>query len=233
MNDMNPRAVIGGNVPPDPLDEALAPFGDFITEAESWLDGKAVENEGQMKAVDALLKQIKAADKAVTEAREAEAKPLHDAWKSAIARYKPTQDDLGRIKNGLVAIVDSFKRKLAAEKAEAERKARAEAEEAARKAREAAMQADAANIEAQRAAAAAQAEAEEAQRRAALAAKDTVKGMRTVTRYEITDHRALLNWIARNDREAITAFIEEWARRNHKENQNAEGLRVWTEKEAF
>ena len=233
MNDMNPRAVIGGNVPPDPLDEALAPFGDFITEAESWLDGKAVENEGQMKAVDALLKQIKAADKAVTEAREAEAKPLHDAWKSAIARYKPTQDDLGRIKNGLVAIVDSFKRKLAAEKADAERKARAEAEEAARKAREAAMQADAANIEAQRAAAAAQAEAEEAQRRAALAAKDTVKGMRTVTRYEITDHRALLNWIARNDREAITGFIEEWARRNHKENQNAEGLRVWTEKEAF
>jgi hypothetical protein len=233
MNDMNPRAVIGGNVPPDPLDEALAPFGDFITEAESWLDGKAVENEGQMKAVDALLKQIKAADKAVTEAREAEAKPLHDAWKSAIARYKPTQDDLGRIKNGLVAIVDSFKRKLAAEKAEAERKARADAEEAARKAREAAMQADAANIEAQRAAAAAQADAEEAQRRAALAAKDTVKGMRTVTRYEITDHRALLNWIARNDREAITAFIEEWARRNHKENQNAEGLRVWTEKEAF
>ena len=233
MNDMNPRAVIGGNVPPDPLDEALAPFGDFISEAESWLDGKAVENEGQMKAVDALLKQIKAADKAVTEAREAEAKPLHDAWKSAIARYKPTQDDLGRIKNGLVAIVDSFKRKLAAEKAEAERKARAEAEEAARKAREAAMQADAANIDAQRAAAAAQAEAEEAQRRAALAAKDTVKGMRTVTRYEITDHRALLNWIARNDREAITAFIEEWARRNHKENQNAEGLRVWQERQAF
>jgi hypothetical protein len=233
MNDMNPRAVIGGNVPPDPLDEALAQFGDFITEAESWLDGKAVENEGQMKAVDALLKQIKAADKAVTEAREAEAKPLHDAWKSAIARYKPTQDDLGRIKNGLIAIVDSFKRKLAAEKAEAERKARAEAEEAARKAREAAMQADAANIEAQRAAAVAQAEAEEAQRRAAAAAKDTVKGMRTVTRYEVTDHRALLNWIARNDREAVTAFIDEWARRNHKENQNAEGLRVWTEKEAF
>ena len=233
MNDMNPRAVIGGNAPPDPLDEALAPFGDFITEAEGWLDGQAVENEGQMKAVDALLKQIKDADKAVTEAREAEAKPLHDAWKSAIARYKPTQDDLSRIKNGLVAIVDSFKRKLAAEKAEAERKARAEAEEAVRKAREAAMQADAANIEAQRAAAAAQAEAEEAQRRAAAAAKDTVKGLRTVTRYEITDHRALLNWIARNDREAITAFIEEWARRNHKENQNAEGLRVWTEKEAF
>ena len=233
MNDMNPRAVIGGNTPPDPLDEALAPFGDLITEAEGWLDGQAVENEGQMKAVDALLKQIKAADKAVTDAREAEAKPLHDAWKGAIARYKPTQDVLDRIKKGLVALVDGFKRKLAAEKAEAERKARAEAEEAARKARVAAMQADAANIEAQRAAAAAHAEAEEAQRRAAAAAKDTVKGLRTVTRYEITDHRALLNWIARNDREAITAFIEEWARRNHKENQTAEGLRVWTEKEAF
>ena len=41
------------NGPPDPIDEALAPFGDTITEAEGWLDGTAVETEGQMKAVDA------------------------------------------------------------------------------------------------------------------------------------------------------------------------------------
>ena len=53
------------NNPPDPIDEALAPFGDTITEAEAWLDGSAVETEGQMKAVDALIKEIKAAKKAV------------------------------------------------------------------------------------------------------------------------------------------------------------------------
>ena len=63
------------NNPPDPIDEALAPFGDFISEAENWLDGAAVENEGQMKAVDDLTKQLKAAKKAVEAAEESEAKP--------------------------------------------------------------------------------------------------------------------------------------------------------------
>lgn len=221
------------NSPPDPIDEALAPFGDTITEAEGWLDGTAVETEGQMKAVDALTKEIKAAKKAVEAAEESEAKPIYDQWKAAKARYKPTLDDLDRIIKGLVAAVDGFKRKLAAEKAEAERLARAEAARKMREAEEAALAANASDIEAQRLAAAAQAEAAEAQRLAQAAAKDTVKGMRTVTRYEITDHRALLNWIARNDRDAITAFIEAWAAKHHKENQAAEGLRVWTEKEAF
>lgn len=221
------------NSPPDPIDEALAPFGDTITEADGWLDGTAVETEGQMKAVDALTKEIKAAKKAVEAAEESEAKPIYDQWKAAKARYKPTLDDLDRIIKGLVAAVDGFKRKLAAEKAEAERQARAEAARKMREAEEAVRAADASNIEAQRLAAAAQAEAADAQRLAQAAAKDTVKGMRTVTRYEITDHRALLNWIARNDRDAITAFIEAWAAKHHKENQTAEGLRVWTEKEAF
>ena len=63
--------------------------------------------------------------------------------------------------------------------------------------------------------------------------KDTVKGLRTVTRYEITDHRALLNYIATQHRIDLTAFIEEWARRFHKDYANADGLRVWQEKEAF
>ena len=221
------------NNPPSPIDEALAAFGDAITEAESWLDGKPVENEPQMKAVDALTKEIKAAKKAVEAAEESAAKPFYDQWKSEKARFKPTLDDLDRIVKGLVATVDGFKRKLAAEKAEAARKAEAEAWEKTRAAQEAARAADASNIEAQRAAANAIQEAEEAQRRAAAAGKDTVKGMRTVTRYEITDHKALLNWIARNDRDAITDFIAEWARKEHKACANADGLRVWTEKEAF
>ena len=89
------------------------------------------------------------------------------------------------------------------------------------------------NIEAQRAAAQAQAEADEAQRAAALASKDTVKGLRQVTRYAVDDHKALLNWIARNRRDDLTAFIDEWAKRHHKDCAGADGLRVWQEKEAF
>lgn len=221
------------NMPPDPIDEALAPFGDVITEAEAWLDGKPVESEGQMKAVDTLIKDMKAAKKAVEAAEESEAKPIYDQWKAAKERYKPTLTDLDRIVKGLVATVDAFKRKLAAEKEAKRKEAERLAWEETRKAQEAARLAAANDIEAQRAAAEQAAAAGAAQKAAQSAAKDTVKGMRTVTKYDVTDHRALLHWIAKNDKDAVYAFIEDWARRNHKDQQAAEGLRVWIEKEAF
>ncbi|MGL6208702.1 MAG: hypothetical protein ACRC14_02590 [Paracoccaceae bacterium] len=230
---MNAPVAIGHNNPPDPIDEALAPFGDVITEAESWLDGHKVETEGQMRAADELLKGIKSARKAVDEARDLATKPLHESWKNEVARWKPTQDDLDRLAKGLIALLDDFKRKLAAEKEAARKEAERLAWEETRKAQDAARLADASNIEATRAAAEQITKAEEAQRLADLAAKDTVKGLRKVTKYEITDHRALLNWIAKNDRDAVTAFIEEWARKEHKACANADGLRVWIEKEAF
>lgn len=225
--------AMGHNLPPNPIDEALAPFGDTITEAEGWLDGKPVETEGQMKAVDTLIKEMKAAKKAVEGAEESAAKPIYDQWKAEKAKFAPTLTDLDRIVKGLVATVDVFKRKLAAEKEAARKEAERLAWEETRKAQEAARLADATDIEAQRAAAAAMDAAEAAQRAAKDAAKDTVKGLRTVTKYEITDHRALLHWIAKNDKDAVFAFIEEWARKEHKACANAEGLRVWTEKEAF
>jgi Sec-independent protein translocase protein TatA len=228
---MNAQARLHNN-PPDPLDDALAPYGDVITEAESWLDGSAVENEGQMKAVDSLLKSIKAAKKAVSDAEESEAKPIYDQWKAAKARFAPTITDLDRLTKGLVSIVDGFKRKLAAEKAEAERIA-AQAAYAARKAaEEAARKADVADIEAQRAAAAAMAQADAANAAARAASADTVKGMRTVWKHEITDHRALLHWIASQDKPAVTRFIEEYARAHFKQGA-MDGVRTWQEKEAF
>lgn len=220
------------NNPPNPIDDALEPFGETIAEAEVWLDGKPVETEGQMNFIDSLTKEIKAARKAVEAAEESDAKPIYDQWKAAKARYKPTLDDLDRIVKGLVAAVDPFKRKQAAEKEAARKKAEAEAWEATRKAQEAARMADASNIEAQRQAAAAQAQAEAAQKAAMAAKNDTVKGMRTVTRYQIEDHRAALHWIAANDRDAMTAFIEEYTRRNHKDKKIA-GVKVWQEKEAY
>ena len=221
------------NNPPDPIDDALAPFGDTISEAENWLDGTPVETESQMVAVDALIKGMKAAKKAVEAADESVTKPMYDAWKSEKARFKPTLDDLDRMVKGLVSAVDTFKRRLAAEKEAARKEAERLAWEATRAAEIASRTADASNIEATREAAAKMAEAEAAQRASMAANKDTVKGLRTVTRYEITDHRALLNYIATQHRDDLTAFIEEWARKNHKEHATAAGLRVWQEKEAF
>lgn len=219
------------NNPPDPIDEALAPFGDAIAEAENWMDGTPVENEAQMKAVDALIKDIKAAKKAVTAAEESEAKPFYDQWKAAKARYKPTLDDLDLRTKALVAVVDGFKRKLAAEKAEAERLARIEAARKMRESEEAARKSAEGDYEAQRAALEAKQAAEDAQKAVAAAAKDQVKGLRHTTMHEIEDHRKALHWIAQNDREAVTAFIEDYVRRNCA-NKAIDGVRVWQERVA-
>lgn len=226
-------AQIGHNNPPDPIDEAVAPHGDVIAEAENWLDGEPVTTPEQMQAVDTLTKGIKAALKAVTTAEASAAKPLHDKWKAEKARWKPTIEDLTRIRDGLVSLVADFKRKLERERQEAERKAREESDRARREAERAAREANAGNIEDVREAATAQANAEIAQAQLAAASKQKVTGMRKVVKYEITDPRALVNWIARNDRPAMSAFIEEWARRNHKTNRTADGLNVWDDREAF
>jgi ribosomal protein L17 len=220
------------NNPPDPIDEALAPFGDDITEAENWLDGSPVETEAQMRSVDALLASIKAAKKAVTAAEDSEAKPLYDQWKSAKARFKPTLDDLDRIVKGLTAAVGTFKKKLADEKGKAEREARAKADEARRAAEVAVTLADASDIEAQREAAAKMATAAALAKDVGKAVGEKVKGLRTVHRYEVTDYRALLHWIAANDKDAMTDFIEEYARTHHK-TTTMDGVKAWTEKEAF
>ena len=212
---MEAPAPIGHNNPPDAIEDTVAPFGDILSETDNWLDGERVTTEAQMLAVDALIKGVKAARKAVDEARDAETAPLHVAWKCAIARWQPTQDDLDMRIRGLVGLVDSFKRQLAAEKTLARKQAETAAWAAMRAAEEATRKAEA------------------AQKQAAAAAKDNVKGLRKVTRYEVTDHRALLKYIASNARDDIVAFIDEWARKNHKKHQSADGLRVWSAEEAY
>lgn len=225
---------IGHNNAPDALDEALAPYGDHISEAESWLDGEEVKDEGQMKAVDALLKQIKSAKKDVTAAQKSESAPLHDQWKAALARFKPTIDDLDKMSKGLASLTDGFKRKLAEEKAAKERAAWEAAEKARKEAEAKAAEASAANIEEQREAEEAKRQALELEKAAQAARKDTksVKGLRTAHKYEITDHRDALHDIAKNDREAVTAFIEQYVAQNHRKRPIA-GVRTWEEKEAF
>lgn len=240
MQELNPRAVIGGNMPPeeqpaiinDPLDDAIATDQEALERAELMLIGQPVDNDAMMKDVDDLVKRLKAIKKAVTTAKEAESKPLHDAWKTALARYKPTEDDLDRMVKGCSAMVDGYKRQKRAAQEEAQRVANMAAAKARREAEEAARQAEVSHIEAQREAEAKLQKAKDAEREAAAAKKDRVKGMRKVTRYEITEHRAALHDIAKNDRDAITAFVEEYVRRNHK-TRAINGVKVWEDVESF
>ncbi len=218
------------NNPPDPIDEATAPFAGAIAEAESWADGELVSTKGQMDAVDKLTADIKAAIKAVKDGEDSAAKPMYDQWKSEKARWKPTIDDLERIKVCLIAAVAPFKANIANELAEKKRMAFVEAQKKVEAAAKAAAEANSANLADARRAEELQAEAVDAIN--AARQSETVKGMRKVTKFEVTDHRKALHWIAANRKEDMTAFIDEYVRRHHK-NNDIDGVRVWTEKEAF
>ena len=228
----NTRAVIGGNSPPDPIEVLTAQYDDIISEAQNWSDGESVTDEAQMNAVDELIKGFKTYRADLTKAAKERTDPLHKAWKSEVAAVKVYTDDADLLQRTLVAAVAPFKAKLAAEKEAARKAAWQAAQDAEREANAKAAAADTANIEAQREAAQAQAAAMEARKTASAAQKDTVKGMRTVHYHDIADMRALVNWIATNDKPAMAAFAEAYAARNHKDIPDAV-VRSWTAKEAF
>lgn len=232
MTDTNPRAVIGGNGGPDiGPDTVTAPFDDSREEAENWLDGQAVETEAQMDAVDALRKSMRQWRLALEKGQKDASGPLHDAWKAELARWKPTIDDAKRHEDGLVALVDGFKRRLAAEK-EAARKAAWEAAEKARKEAETlAALANAGNLEEQRIAAAARDAADLARAQASAAQRDTVKGLRWYDCHEILDMRAAVNWIATHDKDAMRAFTEAYVAKNTAKFP-AEIVKTWKEQRA-
>lgn len=224
--------MLGHNNPPDAIDEAVAPFGDAIEEAQQWLDGKPIENDDQLAVASHLLAEIKAAAKAVDEAAKLARRPLHDAWKSEIDRWKPTQDDLARLISGLIEIQRPYKAAKDAEKERARRKAHQEAQMAKIAAENAANSASMSDIDAQREADRLRVEAIDAQKAANAAAKDKIPGMRKVWRYEVTDHRAALHWIAINDRDSLTLFVNEYARKNHG-TKEIDGVISWQERKAF
>ena len=232
MKDHGNTPAMGHNAPPDPLDEALAPFGETISEAENWLDGTPVADEAQMTAVDALIAAMKAAKKAVETAKEEEYRPHKAACDGVVSKYAPTLKDVDRLVKGLVGLVDGFKRKLAAEKEAKRKEAERAAWEATRLAQEAAAKADATNIEAQRAADVAMVEAEIAQAKANAAKADTVKGLRKTWFHEVADLTAFLRWIYINDRDAMEAFAEEYARKHREDGVARDGMRAWSERVA-
>jgi len=231
MNDMNPRAIPGDNNPPDPIDTITATYEAEREEAANWADGTPVDNEAQMAEVDALRKAMREWRLSLEKGQKEATAPLHAAYKAELDCWKPTIEDAKRVEGCLVSLVDVFKRKVAAEKKEAERLAWEETNRLRREAEEKASAADAGNLEAQREAEAARQAAMEADKAARAAAKDTVKGMRTVTRYEIESHKAALTDIYTKDQDAVSAFIEDYVRRNHKARA-IDGVRVWTEKGA-
>jgi hypothetical protein len=229
---MTDQAKMGHNNPPSPMEACATSYEAVICEAHNWADGAVVDTEEQMNSVDSLIKDIKSYRSALTKAGKEYTDPAHKAWKGMVAEVGVYNDDADLIQASLVAIVAPFKAKLVQVKEDARRAAYDAARAAERKAAEAAALADAGNIEQMREAAQSRQAALDAQKAAQASGKDTVKGLRTVTKHEVTDMRDLVNWIAKNDKPAMSVFAVEYARRNHKEAP-IDGVRVWTEREAF
>ena len=229
-----PRNVeIGDNGPPSLIDDITGQYSDIIEECGNWLDGSYVENEAQMKAVDVLSKEMKAAKKSLTEAQTSETKPLHDAKTAVIASYKPTLDDFNRLIKALADAQTPFKNKLAAEK-EAERRAAYDlARQKENEAAELAAQAGSTDIEAQRDAGQAQQAAMDAKKAASKANADKVTGLRTYKTATVQDYAAFFKWMQGHDKAAVLAWLDEQATKQmNAGHAEIGGVNILTDKKA-
>lgn len=194
----NPRAVIGGNMPPEPtpFEKAEKEVNDLYAEAALWLDGKPIDSQAQADDLSNLLNMIRAAEKRAEEARKAEKQPHSDAAKAVDAKYKPLIGTCQLASDACKKAIAPWLAQVAAAQEAAAAEARRVAEEKTRQAQEAIRAAEATNLEARAAAELKIEEAKEAEKRAARAAKATANagggvgravGLRTIRRPVFSD----------------------------------------------
>lgn len=173
----NPRAVIGGNMPPEPtpFERAEAEVSKLYEEASLWLDGAKVDSQELADGIANLLNMLRAAEKAADAARTAEKEPHLKAGRAVDAQYKPVLERAKLAADACKKALAPWLAKVEAEKAAAAEAARREADEK-RAAAEAAIRArDAANLEETAAAEALLKEAKKADAIAKKAEKDGAK----------------------------------------------------------
>ena len=224
---------IGHNQPPSPLEEVQAAYDALFIEIENWADGEPIENDGQLKVLDGLLKQVKEATKATDDAKELEYRPHKKAGDAVIAAYKPFYADLKTQKDCLLALINPYKQKLLEAQQEATRIANEAAAKAKADALEVAAEQRSGSIDDARKTSELADEAIEAEKFAKKVAKPTIKGMRTKRVYVIADPKALINWIATNDKPSLMEFMEAYVSKHAKSGRSLVGVEVTETKESF
>lgn len=225
----NPRAVIGGNNPPQEMtafEAVKINITDLYEEAVQWLDGTPVETQEHADAINTLKDRIKKAKAAAEEQYEIEVRPHQDTVKEIQARYNEL---IGKNKSvtGLTVKAEEacnnalrpYLIELDRKQQEAARIAREEADRKQREAMEAMRARDAANL----------AEREEAERlvreakaaeTAASAAEKTkahakgdgrATGLRTVYRAAIVDRKQAAAWVWVDRNDDLMTWVQEQA----------------------
>ena len=207
----------GHNQPPSAIEDAKTAYealSEFLAQTP------VITDEKDAKLAKLYLDRTNATLKDVDAAKEAEAKPLHDAWKAALAKFKPASESLTKLLDELKARMTAYAKAekakceaiaaaAAAKAAEAERIAR-EAEAAEREAAENAKAGEFTDIGAATAAAdEAFANFKSESRFAARAEKETnvrlgggfakASGLRTIRTLVLDDAYALLESVKITD----------------------------------
>lgn len=131
-------SAIGHNNPP-PFVAHDANIGDLYDEAKHFLDGAAIENQGQAEAVANLLDRTRKAWKAADEQRKTEKRPHDDAAQAVQDQWSPLLAKAKRLEGVAKTVIGAWQQHLEAEqRAEAARLAQ-EAQAAQQAAREAAQ----------------------------------------------------------------------------------------------
>lgn len=236
MTEQTPQA--GHNHPPSPLEEVLATYDDVFDAVKALATGEPIENDGEWGKAEKFLGLLKDAKKEVGAAKESEYRPIktvYDKAKNTINKlYNPVTADIDKQIKCLLDLINPYKQKLL----EAQQAATRIANEAAAKAKAEAIQAAteqrSGSIEDARNTTELADEAIEAEKFAKKVAKPTVKGLRTKRKGVIVDGKALINWIATNDKPALKAFMEGYTKDHVRNNRGAlPGVRVDTTKESF
>lgn len=138
----------GHNNPPEltPLETFAADINDLYDEAKNWLDGTAIENQGQADEVTRLLDAARKSGKAA-DAKRAELKKPHDhAGKVIQTAWKPLIDKAGKVETGAKTALGKWmiaeRQRLDREAEVARQAAEAEAERAREKHQAAAFTGD-------------------------------------------------------------------------------------------
>jgi chromosome segregation ATPase len=220
--DVNPRAVMGANNPPEPtpFDVAKEEVDGLYGEAALWLDGAKVEDQKTADAIAKLLNMLRAAEKSADSARKVEKEPHDKAAKAVDAKFKPLLERVKLASDACKKALAPWLEKLEAEKRAAAEKARQEAEAKARAAQDALRAADAANLAARAEAEELVKQAKKAEAAASRAEKDTANAsggvgravsLRTVYRAEVADYTAAARHFWKAAPDEMRAFVQKLA----------------------
>ena len=234
----NPRAVIGNNLPPDPIDEALTAIADLYDEAKNFADGEAIGSQEMHDEITKLYDAIHEAGKRADELRKEEKRPLDEQIDAIQSRFNPfIQPKKGKVdqaKSALGDLLAAWRKRVADAKAEEARLAREEADRIAAEA-QAAIRLSAGNLAEREKAEELLAHAKQVDRFAKRQDKaaTTGTGLRSNWVADPVDWDAGLEWAYTRDEQAFRDLVQTMASTAARNGlRDIPGFKVWNDQRA-